>query len=189
MCVSLKITENSTLTSHSESYRFHWTLYLRDSLCSPSLTWKLSLKWKHSWCTIWYQFQEYCIVIWHLHVLWNDYRSNSSNHLSRSKYSITTFLMLLHSIPFVSILTRRSCGEPPDGSCRSKAAFLRVSREHAIHLCWACAHEWEESHIQPLQIVFQYGCTTLYLYQNLIRFFLVLNSVGLLNASYVHRDI
>ena len=58
-------------------------------------------------------FQVYCVVIWHLHPLWNDHHSNSSNHLS--SYEViqilsTIFLMLyIPSWWLIHFLTESLC--------------------------------------------------------------------------------
>ena len=81
MSVSLKIAKDSTLPSNSVPYSFHWPLYLKDLLHSPSITLKV-FKLKYSWRTILCYLQVFYIVIWYLHPLWNDHPNNSSNHLS-----------------------------------------------------------------------------------------------------------
>ena len=64
----------------------------------------LFLKILICWHTILYYFQVFYVVIWHLHTLWNDHHSKSSNHLSSYKV-ITMLLNVFLMLCIVSLMT------------------------------------------------------------------------------------
>lgn len=48
------------------------------------------------WCTLFFYFQMYCIMIWHLYSLWNHHHHETSNHLF--PYQNFTVLLTKHIV-------------------------------------------------------------------------------------------